>query len=246
VDISHLSRLRPYSLLRAIAHVAVSFAGFALLPRLLSVLLPLLPAHASQPYVVLALLIRGSNVPRGLRRFTSGLHRLGCPLTGWITIRFGEANEQAKESEGDKVTKKLLPFVLAALMIPGAALAKGPSPKAGTHPNQGKAKVMYVLKGTVSDGTGLPASFMLNVTHSNRHGKALIGNALGDLTVVVGPNTKLRFNNGATAIAQGDRVMVKIRAQRFSFKDSTLSSDVWNALNNSTAFQIIDWGQPAS
>ena len=50
-------QLRPRSLLGAIAHVAVSFFGFALLPALLSVLLPLLPSRASQPYVVLALLM---------------------------------------------------------------------------------------------------------------------------------------------------------------------------------------------
>jgi hypothetical protein len=50
-------RLRPGSLLRAIVHIAVSFAGFALLPTLLSVLLPLLPSSTSQPYVVLTLLI---------------------------------------------------------------------------------------------------------------------------------------------------------------------------------------------
>jgi hypothetical protein len=37
--------------------VIVSFAGFALLPALLSVVLPLLPTGASQPYVVLVLLI---------------------------------------------------------------------------------------------------------------------------------------------------------------------------------------------
>ena len=50
-------RLRPGSLLRAIVHVAVSLAGFTLLPALLGVLVPLLPSRTSQPYVVLALLI---------------------------------------------------------------------------------------------------------------------------------------------------------------------------------------------
>jgi hypothetical protein len=50
-------RLRPRSLLRAVAHVLVSFAGFALLPMALGVLLPHLPSHASQPYVVLTLLM---------------------------------------------------------------------------------------------------------------------------------------------------------------------------------------------
>ena len=50
-------RLRPGSLLRAIVHVAVSFAAFALLPTVLSVLLPLLPVRSVLPYFVLALLI---------------------------------------------------------------------------------------------------------------------------------------------------------------------------------------------
>jgi hypothetical protein len=50
-------RLRPNSLICAVVHVIVAFAGFALLPALLSVLLPLLPSRTSQPYVVLTLLI---------------------------------------------------------------------------------------------------------------------------------------------------------------------------------------------
>lgn len=50
-------RLRPGSLLRAIAHVAVSFGAFALLPATLGMLLPLLASHASQLYATLALLI---------------------------------------------------------------------------------------------------------------------------------------------------------------------------------------------
>ena len=50
-------RLRPRSLLRAIVHVAVSFAVFAALPAGLTVVLPLLPSRTLQPYVVLTLLI---------------------------------------------------------------------------------------------------------------------------------------------------------------------------------------------
>jgi len=50
-------RLRPRSLLRAAVHVAVSFAAFALLPTMLSLLLPVVPSNALAPYVVLALLI---------------------------------------------------------------------------------------------------------------------------------------------------------------------------------------------
>lgn len=52
-------RLRPSSLIRAVVHVIVAFAGFALLPALLSVLVPLLPSRTSQPYVVLTLLVPG-------------------------------------------------------------------------------------------------------------------------------------------------------------------------------------------
>jgi hypothetical protein len=50
-------RLRPGSLMRAVVHVVLSFAGYALLPVLLRVLIPLLPSQTSLPYVVLALLI---------------------------------------------------------------------------------------------------------------------------------------------------------------------------------------------
>jgi hypothetical protein len=50
-------QLRPGSLLRAVLHVVVSFCGFASLPLLLGVLLPLLPDAVLRPYVVLALLL---------------------------------------------------------------------------------------------------------------------------------------------------------------------------------------------
>jgi hypothetical protein len=50
-------RLRPRSLIWAIVHVIMSFLGFALLPPLLDVLVPLLPTRALQPYIGLLLLI---------------------------------------------------------------------------------------------------------------------------------------------------------------------------------------------
>ena len=56
VDVNY-PRLRPGSQLRAILHVAVSFAGFALLPMALGILLPLLPSRTSQLYIALTLLI---------------------------------------------------------------------------------------------------------------------------------------------------------------------------------------------
>ena len=50
-------RLRPSSLARAVVHVVVSFAGFALLPAALSLVLPLAPSPGLVPYTVLTLLI---------------------------------------------------------------------------------------------------------------------------------------------------------------------------------------------
>ena len=79
--------------------------------------------------------------------------------------------------------KRVLPFVIAALPIPGVALAK-PNPNKGTHPNHGKAKVQYILKGQLSGFTAFDSSTSTNgsititVMHSNRHGRVLKGMSL--------------------------------------------------------------------
>ena len=146
--------------------------------------------------------------------------------------------------------KKLLPFAIAALMIPSVALAKGPNPNAGTHTNHGKAKVMYKLKGMIyaytayDSSTNTPGSITIDVNHSNRHGKLLVGQTI---TITIGANTKVLLTNGVTSIAAaqpGDRGMVKVRASRLAFKSATLT-DLQNALQNQPAHQVIDWG-PAS
>lgn len=49
--------LRPRSLVQAVAQVAISFAGFALVPFTLRFVLPLAPSQDFRPYLVLALLI---------------------------------------------------------------------------------------------------------------------------------------------------------------------------------------------
>jgi len=143
--------------------------------------------------------------------------------------------------------KKLVPFVIAALMIPGVALAKGKPPTAGTHTNHGKAKVMYVLKGMIygyaafDSTTSTPGSITIVVNHSNRHGKLLVGQTI---SISTGANTKVLLQNGVTSIAAtapGDVGMVKVRASRLAFKSATLA-DVQNALLNQPAFQIIDSG----
>ena len=88
--------------------------------------------------------------------------------------------------------KKVLPFVLAALMIPSVALAKGPNPNAGSHTNHGKARVMYVLKGMIyaytayDSSTSTPGSVTIDVNHSNRHGRLLVGQTI---TISLGANT---------------------------------------------------------
>ena len=146
--------------------------------------------------------------------------------------------------------KKLLPLAIAALMIPSVALAKGPNPNAGTHTNHGKAKVMYKLKGMIyaytayDSSTNTPGSITIDVNHSNRHGKLLVGQTI---TITIGANTKVLLTNGVASIAAaqpGDRGMVKVRASRLAFKSATLT-DLQNALQNQPAHQVIDWG-PAS
>ena len=150
--------------------------------------------------------------------------------------------------------KKVLPFVLAALMIPSVALAKGKPPTAGTHTNHGKARVMYVLKGLLSNyvaytpaAGGNPAvdgQITIQVQHSNRHGKLLVGPT--PITIDIGQNTKINLANGLTQIAaSGDYGMVKVRAARLAFKTATLS-DVQAALLTQPAHMVTDWGPPTS
>ena len=143
--------------------------------------------------------------------------------------------------------KKVLPFVLAALMIPGVALAKGPNPKAGAHTNQGKAKVMYVLKGMIyayapyNSSTSTPGSITIDVNHANRHGKLLVGQTI---TVSLGANTKINLENGVTSIAAsqpGDRGTVKVRGPKLAFKSAALT-DLQAALQNQPAHMVSDWG----
>ena len=147
--------------------------------------------------------------------------------------------------------KKVLPFAIAALMIPSVALAKGPNPKSGTHTNQGKAKVMYVLKGMIyaysayDSATSTPGSITIDVNHSNRHGKLLVGQSI---QITLGANSKVLMENGVTAIAAsqpGDLGMVKVRAPRMAFKGAT-SLALQSAMQNQPAHMVIDWGAPSS
>lgn len=144
--------------------------------------------------------------------------------------------------------KKVLPFVLAALVIPSVALAKAPSPK--SHTNHGKAKVMYVLKGMIyaytayDSTTSTPGTVTIDVNHSNRHGRLLVGQTI---TISLGANTKINLENGVTSIAPsqpGDLGMVKVRGPKLAFKSAALT-DLQTALQNQPAHTVTDWG-PAS
>jgi hypothetical protein len=152
--------------------------------------------------------------------------------------------------------KKLLPFVIAALMIPSGALAKGKPPTAGTHTNHGKAKVMYVLKGLLSTyvpytpatttTAAVDGSIMIQVQHSNRHGKLLVDSANPiTVTIDIGQNTKINLENGVTQITDGDYGMVKVRAAKLAFKGAT-PDQVVTALEGQPAHMVTDWGAPSS
>jgi hypothetical protein len=188
-----------------------------------------------------------SRNPAQAGRFTSRLHR----AVDALTVRGDDRTTGEATHNKGEVVKKVLPFVVAALMIPSVALAKGPNPNAGTHTNHGKANVMYVLKGMIyayapyDASTNTPGSITIDVKSSNRHGKLLNGQT--GIQITVGPNTKIELENGVTSIAltqPGDLGTVKVRAPRLAFKSATLSA-VQTALQNHAAHMVTDWG-PAS
>ena len=135
--------------------------------------------------------------------------------------------------------KKALVLVLAALAIPSVALAAGPPANPGP---QSAPKVMYVLKGTLSAYTAYDAQTLTNgsitilVKHTNHHGMALKDQSL---TFAVDANTRISMNDGVTAIADGDKGIVKVRAAL-----RIPAADLATTLQASNARQIIDNGAP--
>lgn len=144
--------------------------------------------------------------------------------------------------------KKALLLVIVALAVPSVALAGG-NPghgKGGTNGHGSKAapKVMYVLKGTLSGYTAYNSSTSTNgsitiaVTRANHHGKALKGQTL---TFPVDSKTKVVLRNGATAVTDGDKGIVKIRAAK-----KIAAADLASTLQGTAAKQIVDQGAPSS
>ena len=144
--------------------------------------------------------------------------------------------------------KRVLPFMIAALLIPGAALAKGPKPGKGPGGNNGKAKVLYVLKGKLSgysaydSSTSTNGSITIDVTRANRHGRALKGMQLvfqGEVT----SRTRITLGDGVSVIADNDRGLVKVRAPREP--KSMSGTDLAAILTTLAVRQVADQG-PAS
>jgi hypothetical protein len=114
--------------------------------------------------------------------------------------------------------KKVLPLLIAALMVPGVALAKG-DPNTGGQGNHGKANVKYVLKGDLSayaaydSSTSTNGSITIDVKRANRHGRALKGMQL-TFDGMVTSSTKISLPDGVTVITDNDRGMVTVRAPR--------------------------------
>jgi hypothetical protein len=141
--------------------------------------------------------------------------------------------------------KRALIFVVAALMIPGVALAKG-NPghgNGGSHGNKGgksAPKVSYVLKGTLSaftaydSSTSTPGSITIAVTHSNHHGHALKGQSL---TFPVDSGTKVTLDKGVTAITDGDKGVVTVRAPK-----KIAAADLASTLQTYSARHVVDQG----
>lgn len=137
--------------------------------------------------------------------------------------------------------KKLLLLAIAALMIPGVALAKG-NPGHGGSGTKGKSapKVMYVLKGTLSgysaydSSTSTPGSITIVVSRANRHGAALKGQTL---TFPTDANTRISLQNGVTTISDNDKGIVKIKAPK-----RIAAADLASTLQTYDAKQVVDQG----
>jgi hypothetical protein len=139
--------------------------------------------------------------------------------------------------------RRTLAFVIVALTLPSVALAAKPA----THTNHSKAapKVMYILKGTLSNyaaaSTTTSGSVTIHVTHSNYHARALVGQ---DLTFAVAANTKLAVSshsktklvNGLATVKNGTRGIVKFKS---ALKVSNTSLLTALAPMKMTAFEVI-------
>lgn len=136
--------------------------------------------------------------------------------------------------------KKMLLLAIAALMIPGVALAKGNPGHGGGSKSHSAPKVLYVLKGTLSgysaydSTTSTPGSITILVSRANYHGHALKGQTL---TFPTDAKTKIVLENGATTVTDNDRGIVKVKAAK-----KIAAADLASTLQTSSAKQVVDQG----
>ena len=138
------------------------------------------------------------------------------------------------------MSRKLIVLVVLALAVPSAALAG----KGAGHGHQGKSapKVLYILRGKLSTysaaSTSGDGSITIDVKASNRHGRAL---RTQSLTLPVSAHTRIVMRHGTTAIADGGRGIVKVRAPK-----RVAAADLPATLQAAMARQVIDQGAPKS
>jgi len=130
--------------------------------------------------------------------------------------------------------RKTLALVAVALAITSVALTT--TAQASKGKSKAAPKVTYILKGTLSNftaaSTTASGSVTINVTHSNFHARALVGQ---QLTFGVAMTTPTNLMGGT--IVNGARGIVKFRAP-LRVSNTTLMAAL-TASTSMTASQII-------
>ena len=130
--------------------------------------------------------------------------------------------------------RKVLVVLIAALLVPAAAVAKGKPADPGSQ-SKAAPKVLYVLKGTLTAYTpangGSNGSVTITVKSSNRHGASLKNQSL---TFAVSSSTGV-----VGTFTANDNGIVKLRGAKAGLGDpSTFGTLV--------AKQVIDQGAASS
>jgi hypothetical protein len=166
-------------------------------------------------------------------RFTDALHAAVSGLTGRRQIQKAIVIDQ---DERDRMKRALI-FAVAALMVPGVALAKG-NPGHGNQGGKSAPKVVYTLKGALSSYTAYDSSTSTNgtitilVSKANKHGKALKGQSL---TFPVDAKTKVTLRHHTTTITDGDKGIVTVRAPK-----KIAAADLASTLQTYSARHVVD------
>ena len=129
--------------------------------------------------------------------------------------------------------RKLILVAIAAMLVPGFALAKGKPTNPGSQGAHGAPKVMYVLRGSLTAYTAatdsVDGSVTIVVKSANHHGASLVNQTL---QIPVSSATKI-----VGTFAANDNGVVKVRAPK-----NTPASALVAALQSAKAWQVIDQG----